>query len=105
MTIPTVRTAAAVVLTLAFAAAPVLAKERRVTFAVDNMTCASCPFIVKQAMRRVEGVKEVTVSFEKKTATVVFDDARTTPEAIARASTEQGYPAHPLEGDASGTRE
>ncbi|RMF74129.1 MAG: mercuric transport protein periplasmic component [Alphaproteobacteria bacterium] len=73
-----------------------IAKERRVTFRIENMTCASCPFIVKKAMEGVEGVKTVSVSFEKKEAVVVYDDARTTPAAIARASTEHGYPATPL---------
>ncbi|MFG1285124.1 MULTISPECIES: heavy-metal-associated domain-containing protein [Xanthobacteraceae] len=72
-----------------------LAAERIVTFAVDNMTCASCPYIVKTSMAAVPGVANVTVSFEAKTATVTFDDARTSPDAIAAASMNAGYPAHP----------
>ncbi|WP_331374837.1 heavy-metal-associated domain-containing protein [Sinorhizobium chiapasense] len=71
------------------------AAERTVTFAVDNMTCASCPYIVKTTIAAVPGVSNVTVSFEAKTATVTFDDAKTNTEAIAAASTDAGYPAHP----------
>jgi periplasmic mercuric ion binding protein len=71
------------------------AAERTVTFAVDNMTCASCPYIVKTAMSEVPGVVEVTISFEAKTATVAFDDEKTSPDAIATASMNAGYPAHP----------
>lgn len=71
------------------------AAERTVTFTVEKMTCAACPITVRQAMQKVEGVKSVTVDFETKTATVVFDPAVTTPEQIAAASTNAGYPATP----------
>jgi len=71
------------------------ATERTLTFAVDNMTCASCPYIVKTAMAAVPGVTKVAVSFEAKTATVTFDDAKTSTDAIAAASMNAGYPAHP----------
>ncbi|MFB9267422.1 heavy-metal-associated domain-containing protein [Bradyrhizobium erythrophlei] len=73
------------------------AGERTVTFAVDNMTCASCPYIVKSSMAAVSGVAKVAVSFEAKTATVTFDDAKTNPDAIAAASMNAGYPAHPVQ--------
>ncbi|MCA1869675.1 cation transporter [Agrobacterium genomosp. 3] len=74
------------------------AGERTVTFAVDNMTCATCPYIVKTTMAAVPGVANVTVSFEAKTATVTFDDAKTNPDAIAAASLKAGYPVHPKQG-------
>ncbi|MEH2595013.1 mercuric ion binding protein [Bradyrhizobium sp. AZCC 1577] len=70
------------------------AGERTVIFAVDNMTCASCPYIVKTSMTAVPGVAKVAVSFQAKTATVTFDDAKTNPDAIAAASVNAGYPAH-----------
>lgn len=73
------------------------AGERTVTFAVDNMTCASCPYIVKSSMAAVPGVAKVDVSFQAKTATVTFDDAKTNPNAIATASMNAGYPAHPVQ--------
>jgi mercuric ion binding protein len=77
------------------------ASERIVTFTVDNMTCASCPYIVKTSMEAVPGVTTVAVSFEAKTATVTFDDAKTTPDAIAAASTDAGYPARPTQQQGS----
>ena len=70
------------------------AGERTITFAVDNMTCASCPYIVKSSMAAVHGVATVAVSFQAKTATVTFDDAKTNPDTIAAASKNAGYPAH-----------
>ena len=71
------------------------ASERTMTFTVDNMTCASCPYIVKTSMAAVPGVAKVAVSFQTRTATVTFDDARTNPDAIAAASMNAGFPAHP----------
>ena len=44
-------------------------------------------------MESVSGVKSVSVDFEHKTATVVFDPAVTDRAAIAAASTNAGYPA------------
>lgn len=73
------------------------AAERTVTFAVENMTCASCPYIVKKSMSSVPGVTRVDVSFESKVATVTFNDARTSANAIAAASTDAGYPARPTQ--------
>jgi mercuric ion binding protein len=68
--------------------------ERTITLAVDNMTCSSCPYIVKSSMAAVPGVTKVVVSFEAKTATVTFDEGKTNADAIAAASTNVGYPAH-----------
>ena len=69
--------------------------EQTVTFDVPGMTCALCPITVRKAMEGVKGVKQVEVDFNAKTATVVFDPAKTTVEAIAAASANAGYPAHP----------
>lgn len=77
-------------------ASAAFAGERTVTFAVDNMYCDACPYIVKSSMAGVPGVANVAVSFQAKTATVVFDDAKTNPDAIATASMNAGYPAHPV---------
>ena len=71
--------------------------EARAQFAIENMTCATCPISVRKAMKRVGGVKSVEVDFETKTATVVYDPAVTTPADIAAASTNVGYPATEIE--------
>jgi mercuric ion binding protein len=63
------------------------------SFVIDNMTCATCPITVRTAMSRVTGVRSVEVDFDTKRATVSYDPTRATPEAIAAASTNAGYPA------------
>lgn len=70
-----------------------VAATQTATFAVENMTCALCPVTVKSAMERVHGVQSVAIDFAARTATVVFDPAVTSVEAIAAASTNAGYPA------------
>ena len=84
---------AATTLILFQLAGPVLASEREAVLTIENMTCALCPFTVEKAMRGVGGVKKVTVNFESKTATVVFEDSQTNTAAIAEASLNAGYPA------------
>lgn len=69
------------------------AAEQTKTFAVKNMTCATCPITVKTAMSRVAGVKTVKIDFEAKTAVVTYDASVATPAKIAAASTDVGYPA------------
>ncbi|HJU19258.1 MAG TPA: mercury resistance system periplasmic binding protein MerP [Stellaceae bacterium] len=69
------------------------AAERTVTLAVDHMLCSACPYIVKKSLARVPGVGKVVVSFAKKTATVTYDDAKTTTAALTAATTEAGYPS------------
>jgi len=72
------------------------AMEQTQTFAVEKMTCATCPIAVKTAMSRVDGVHSIAVDFETKTAVAVFDPRKTSAKAIAAASTDVGYPATPI---------
>ena len=74
------------------------ATEQTRVFVVENMTCPACPFTVKKAIAKVAGVKSVTVDFDAKTATAVFDPSITTVDHIANASTDVGYPTTPVEG-------
>ena len=72
-------------------------QTQRVKFAIENMTCATCPITVKTAMKRVRGVQSVEIDFEQKTAIVLFDPSVATVSDIASASTKAGYPAQAIE--------
>ena len=72
-------------------------QTQRVKFAIENMTCATCPITVKTAMKRVRGVQSVEIDFEQKTAIVLFDPSAATVLDIASASTNAGYPAQAIE--------
>jgi copper chaperone CopZ len=64
------------------------------TLKVTGMTCAGCEAAVKIAAKKVDGVSDVTVSYDKAAAQVTYDPAKTTPEAIAKVIREKtGYKA------------
>jgi mercuric ion binding protein len=74
-------------------ASPALAADQTVTLKVDNMTCASCPYMVKTALKKVKGVSDIKVSLATKLAVVKFDDAKTNIEALTDATFEAGFPS------------
>ncbi|NGO53600.1 cation transporter [Allomesorhizobium camelthorni] len=80
---------------LLLTAYPIAAGEKTITLAVENMSCASCPYIVKQSLAGVQGVIHAEVSFENKTAAVTFDDTQTDLAVITAATAEAGFPSHP----------
>ncbi len=67
------------------------------TLAVDGMNCASCVADVEKAAIRVGGVASAQVNLASGRARVHFDAGRTSPDDIARAVTDAGYPSHPHE--------
>jgi len=79
--------------TAVLAAGVAAAAERTVTLVVDNMYCDACPYIVKQSLARVPGVETVVVSYEQKSATITYDDQKTTIDALTSATTQAGYPS------------
>jgi mercuric ion binding protein len=74
-------------------ATPAWPAPQTVTLAVSKMTCAACPITVKKALSRVPGVTDVSVSYERKQATVVFDDTQTTVATLTRATADVGFPS------------
>lgn len=85
------------ILSLLLLAGTTLAAEpRTVTLAVEQMTCAACPITVRKALSHVAGVSATKVDIEAHTATVTFDPAQTTPDALATAVSQAGYPAKVL---------
>ncbi len=70
----------------------IMGTSRTATFDVEKMTCATCPITVRKAMLRVDGVKEVNVDLDSKTAVVTYDAELATPVEIGRASTDVGFP-------------
>jgi mercuric ion binding protein len=81
-------------LTLAAAVSAAAAEPpRTVILEVQNMTCATCPLTVQQVLKRQPGVVDAKAEMKTATARVSFDPAKNTPERLARAVTEAGYPA------------
>lgn len=74
--------------TLAAAARDQVKKTETCTLKITGMTCGGCAVSVKMAAKKVDGVSEARVSYENARADVTYDPAKTTPEKIARAITE-----------------
>lgn len=74
-------------------ATPAWATTKTVTLSVPGMNCATCPITVKKALGKVEGVTKTEVNLEKRSAVVTFDDTRTSPEVLTRATGDAGYPS------------
>ena len=77
------------------ASSAVMAADRTVKLAVNNMDCAACPSIVKGSLEAVPGVAKVAVSYKDKTATVIYDDAKADVNQLISATTNAGYPSAP----------
>lgn len=66
---------------------------QQVTLKVAGMTCSSCPVTVKKAISKVKGVQQVKTSLILKQAVVRYDDTQTSPQKLAAATTNAGYPS------------
>lgn len=85
---------AIVALTILFAA-PAWSDTRTVTLSVPDMNCVTCPITVRTALKRVEGVIEARVNYDRREARVVFDESKTSIEALTQATANVGYPSFP----------
>jgi mercuric ion binding protein len=71
----------------------IAAEPRTVTLDVTNMDCAVCPITVRKALEKVPGVASAKVDFKTKRAVVAFDPAKTSTEALTRATADAGFPS------------
>ena len=78
---------------LATSASLAMAKQQTVLLNVPTMDCATCPITIKAALTKVPGVSKVKVSYEKREAVIVYDDARATVADLKKATEDVGYPA------------
>lgn len=62
-----------------------------VTLEVEGMTCASCAFTVRAALKKLDGVKDAKVSKAANQAVVDFDPAKVTPRQMVDAIDKAGY--------------
>lgn len=62
-------------------------------YEVEGMTCATCGVTVKAAVKKINGVREVKTSVEKKGTVVQYDGALTNSREIKKAIDDVGYKA------------
>lgn len=63
--------------------AAVVGKTETASFTIEGMSCAvGCANTLQKKLSATEGVQKATVDFEKKTASVDYDSAKTSPEQL-----------------------
>lgn len=80
---------------LALTTAALAGGTARVTLEVPSMNCSLCPIAVSGVLRKQPGVREARADLDSRSAQVEYDPDQTTPERLARAVSDAGYPAKP----------
>jgi Cu+-exporting ATPase len=76
------------------------AEAQESALSVQGMNCASCVAHVRKAAEATDGVEVCDVNLARGRAVVRFDPQRTSPDQVAAAITEAGYPTTPEAADA-----
>jgi len=74
-------------------------QERTVNIRIGGMSCASCVNTIETAVKRLPGVKNVSVNLSTETARITFDPAITGIENIRKAIEDSGYRFIGVEGE------
>jgi len=65
---------------------------QQIVLIVEGMHCATCPITVRVTLERLDGVKSAKVSMKEGKAFVDYDPTKVTPDRMAKAVTDAGYP-------------
>lgn len=88
------------------AATGAIAAEKQAGIEVSELFCPSCPYIAADAVKSIDSVEIIQGDYDQTAEKIIFlvsyDDAVTTPEAIAQAPMQYGYPGRVLDA-ASGS--
>jgi len=81
---------------LGISAQSLASEMQTVRLQVDNMTCSMCPYTVKKALKKVDGVTNTKAKYEgngEGWAEVTFDPSKTDVTSLIKATTNAGYPS------------
>ena len=65
-----------------------------VTYPISGLSCEHCVARATEALQTVNGVHTVAISLEEGQATITYDEALCSPEALKKAVEEAGYTLH-----------
>ncbi len=71
-------------------------KASQVILKIDGMTCASCPAMIKTALKKLDGVVDADVSYKDAKATVKYKEGKITIEQMIKAIEGIGMKASPF---------
>ncbi|HGI2090713.1 TPA: heavy metal translocating P-type ATPase [Streptococcus agalactiae] len=67
--------------------------NRKETFLIDGMTCASCALTIEKAVNKLDHLDSAVVNLATEKMTVTFDDTTLSPNVIEECVSESGYEA------------
>ena len=65
--------------------------EKMLVMKINGMHCEGCTSSIKEALASLDGVTKVSISLEKKKATINFDDEKVSQEKLKKTITERGF--------------
>ncbi len=74
-------------------ASTLLAATRSVTFEVKGWSCGSCASATRIALKKLDGVTDVSTDVAKSEAVVTYDENKVTPQKMIEAVERMGYKA------------
>lgn len=69
---------------------------KEVILKVGGMTCASCPAMIKTALKKLDGIVSADVSFKEAKATVKYQEEKITVEQMIKVIEGIGMKASPF---------
>ena len=78
---------------LTLLALPAQAEQRTVQLDVQKMSCATCPITVRLSLTKLPGVIDARVTLIPPVAEVTYDDGKTGPDQLTRATANAGFPS------------
>ena len=73
--------------------------SQTIELGVGGMTCANCSARVERRLKKVGGVQDAAVNLATERATVTFDPAQVTPQALVETVRAAGYEPATAETD------
>lgn len=74
---------------------------KTVKLEVEGMTCGSCAASVTTALKQIDGVGTMDITFEKKGGTVEYNPAKVNEQTIVEAVNKTGFKAQPIAAEKS----
>ena len=71
--------------------------EQKETFRIGGMSCAACAVKIETFTKKLPGVTDSVANFGNNTATITYDDERSSREEVIKAIVKAGYTV--IEGD------
>jgi len=75
------------------------AADSKVIIPVEGLSCASCSFAVRRALKKMDGVKSIERGPQEDEALITYDASKVKPEQFVEAIAGAGYKAGtPIKG-------